>query len=108
MLVLSRHDVVASLDERQLIEVLADAFVASSEGRTSVPPRVGAFSGHGLLAAMPAFASGVLETKLVSVFAGNAGSATPTHQALIAVFDPEDGRPLALMDGTHITAVRTA
>ena len=31
----------------------------------------------------------------------------PTHQALIAVFDPDDGRPLALLDGTAITAVRT-
>ncbi|MEA2443378.1 MAG: hypothetical protein QOJ12_670, partial [Thermoleophilales bacterium] len=31
-----------------------------------------------------------------------------THQAAIMVFDPENGTPLALMDGTHITATRTA
>jgi ornithine cyclodeaminase len=31
-----------------------------------------------------------------------------THQAVIAVFDPENGTPLALMDGTYITATRTA
>ena len=29
----------------------------------------------------------------------------PSHQALIAVFDAETGTPLAVMDGTHITAV---
>jgi ornithine cyclodeaminase len=31
-----------------------------------------------------------------------------THQAVIVVFDPENGTPLALMDGTYITATRTA
>jgi ornithine cyclodeaminase/alanine dehydrogenase-like protein (mu-crystallin family) len=31
----------------------------------------------------------------------------PTHQALIALFDEVDGSPLALLDGTGITAVRT-
>ena len=108
MLVLSRHDVAACLDEARLIDAVADAFVALSDGRTSVPPRVGAASNSGLLAAMPAFASGLLETKLVSVFPGNAETNTPTHQAVIVLFDPDDGTPVALMDGTHITAVRTA
>jgi len=108
VLALSRDDVAACLDESELIDRLADAFVACSNGTTSVPPRVAAFSGAGLLGAMPAYASGILETKLVSVFPGNEGTATPTHQALIAIFDPDDGRPLALLDGTHITAVRTA
>src|SRR5205823_6260372 len=31
-----------------------------------------------------------------------------THQALIAVFDQPNGTPVALMDGTYITATRTA
>jgi ornithine cyclodeaminase/alanine dehydrogenase-like protein (mu-crystallin family) len=32
----------------------------------------------------------------------------PTHQALIALVDPATGTPTALMDGTYITAMRTA
>src|SRR6185312_16154532 len=32
----------------------------------------------------------------------------PTHQAEIVVFDPENGSPVAVMDGTYITAMRTA
>ena len=32
----------------------------------------------------------------------------PTHQAVILVFDAETGSPRALMDGTFITAARTA
>jgi alanine dehydrogenase len=105
VLVLSQEDVRRLLDVDELIDALADAFVDVSAGRASVPPRVAAFVPEkGLLAAMPGYAAGVLETKLVSVFPDH----EPSHQALIAVFDPETGTPLALMDGTYITATRTA
>jgi ornithine cyclodeaminase/alanine dehydrogenase-like protein (mu-crystallin family) len=56
---------------------------------------------------MPGYLDGVLETKLVSVFPGNHERGLPSHQALIALFDAETGSPLAVMDGTHITAART-
>jgi ornithine cyclodeaminase/alanine dehydrogenase-like protein (mu-crystallin family) len=48
-----------------------------------------------------------LELKLVSVFPKNHERGRPSHQALIALFDEEDGTPLAIMDGTYITAIRT-
>jgi alanine dehydrogenase len=56
---------------------------------------------------MPGYLNGILESKLVSVFPNNHDRSLPSHQALIALFDAEDGRPLSVMDGTHITAVRT-
>ncbi|MEY2433054.1 MAG: hypothetical protein QOC92_2779 [Acidimicrobiaceae bacterium] len=81
-----------------------------SAGRASVPPRVGATVADrgAILAAMPAYlpSSGALETKLVSVFPQNRDR--PTHQAVICCFDPDNGTPTALMDGTLITAMRTA
>jgi ornithine cyclodeaminase/alanine dehydrogenase-like protein (mu-crystallin family) len=52
---------------------------------------------------MPGYVDGVLAAKLVTLFPGH----EPSHQALIAVFDAETGTPVAVMDGTHITAVRT-
>jgi alanine dehydrogenase len=104
VLVLSQFDVRRLLDLDQLIDALADAFVQVSTGGASVPPRVAAFvPERGLLAAMPGYAAGVLETKLVSVFPDS----EPSHQALIALFDDATGTPLAVMDGTHITAART-
>ena len=72
-----------------------------------MPPRIAARSQQGLLGAMPGYLNGILETKLVSVFPNNEDRSLPSHQALIALFDAEDGRPLAVMDGTHITAIRT-
>jgi alanine dehydrogenase len=105
MLVLTRAQVRELLDVDALLDALERAFVELSAGRTSVPPRVAASTELGFLAAMPGYADGILETKLVSVFAGNRD--LPTHQATISLFDDEDGRPLALMDGTEITATRT-
>jgi len=107
VLVLSRADVRRLLDLDQLLDALERAFVELSAGRASVPQRIAAQTERGLLAAMPGYAEGILETKLVSVFAGNHEVGLPTHQATIALFDDETGKPLALMDGTEITAVRT-
>jgi alanine dehydrogenase len=107
VLVLSRAEVRRLLDLEQLLEALERVFVELSAGRVSVPPRISAATGRGFLAAMPGYADGILETKLVSVFAGNHEAGLPSHQATIALFDDETGKPLALMDGTEITAVRT-
>ena len=110
MLVLSRAEVETLLDLEALVDALAEAFVDLTEGRASMPQRVAAFSGHGLLGVMPAYlpSANMLETKLVTLFEHNAGTELPTHQAAIAVFDPERGAMTALMDGTYITATRTA
>lgn len=111
MLILSRGDVEALLDLDSLIESLADAMADLSAGRASAPPRVGAFvPGGAMLAAMPGYVPSLaaLETKLVSLFPGNAHGPLPTHQAVIVTFDPANGTPLALLDGTYITAMRTA
>jgi ornithine cyclodeaminase/alanine dehydrogenase-like protein (mu-crystallin family) len=103
VLVLSQQEVARLLDLDLLLERLERAFVELSAGRASVPPREAAFAPRGFLAAMPGYVDGVLAAKLVSVFPEH----EPSHQALIAVFDAETGAPRAVMDGTHITAVRT-
>jgi ornithine cyclodeaminase/alanine dehydrogenase-like protein (mu-crystallin family) len=108
ILVLGRDDVADLLDVDALLPALRGAFRAFSAGTTSVPPRIGAFTPGGVLAAMPAFVpDGGFGVKLVSVFPGNHAHGLPSHQALIAVFDDTTGTLQALMDGTHITAVRT-
>jgi ornithine cyclodeaminase len=111
VLILSRAEVRELLDLDALIDALADAMADLSAGRASVPDRIAAPvpERDALLAAMPGYVPslGALVSKLVSLFPRNAGSAIPTHQAVIAVFDPETGSPVALIDGTEITAVRT-
>ena len=108
MLVLSRSDVEELLDLDALLDALAAAHAELSAGQASLVPRMGAFAGEtGILGAMPAYApSSGLGCKLVTLFPGNRDR--PTHQAMIALFEPGTGTPVALMDGTYITAMRTA
>jgi ornithine cyclodeaminase len=112
MLFLNQHEVETLLDLDRLVEALGPAMAELSAGRVSMPPRVVAQVREwgGLLAAMPAFlgSTPILETKLVSVFPENAARGLPSHQAVILVFDTRTGSPRALLDGTAITAMRTA
>ncbi|MCX4638964.1 ornithine cyclodeaminase family protein [Streptomyces sp. P9-2B-2] len=112
MLVLGRSQVEALLEMDALIDALASAMTDLSAGRASAPDRVAVTvpERDGFLAAMPGHvpSAGVLMSKLVSVFPHNGGTRVPTHQALIVAFDPHTGEPTALLDGTAITAARTA
>src|SRR5205085_11057340 len=64
MLFLSERDVRELLDLDQLVDALADAHVALSEGSASMPPRIAAFVEEwgGLLGAMPAYVPGTALT----------------------------------------------
>jgi alanine dehydrogenase len=109
MLVISRTEVESLLDLDALRDTVAGAMRAVSEGRVSMPPRIAAtLPERGLVAAMPAYLpdSEQVAVKLVSLFPGN--TTLPTHQALVVVFSPETGEPVALLDGTAITVARTA
>jgi alanine dehydrogenase len=109
MLVLNRAQVEDLLDLDALVEAVAAALAELSAGVASMPPRIAALvpEQEGLLGTMPAYLpSAGLAVKLVTVFPHNRDR--HSHQAAIMVFDPENGSPLALMDGTYITATRTA
>lgn len=101
----------ALLDLDGLIDALGVAMADLSAGRALVPDRIGALvpEREGRLIAMPGYVPslGALVSKLVSLFPPNAGTAVPTHQAVIAVFNAETGSPAAILDGTEITAART-
>lgn len=110
MLVLSAAEVAALLDLDALADALQAAMAELSAGLASVPPRVAAQvpGRDAMLAAMPAYlpSAGALTAKLVSLFPRNQDC--PTHHALICCFDPATGTPVAVIDGTYVTAARTA
>jgi ornithine cyclodeaminase/alanine dehydrogenase-like protein (mu-crystallin family) len=109
---LSRRDVESALDPDRLLEAVAAAMAEVSSGAASVPMRTAAMvaDAGGALMAMPAYVPGAaaLAAKLVTQFPGNADRGLPTHLALVAVFAPDTGQPVAVMDGELITAARTA
>ena len=109
MLLLTRAEVEELLDLDELVDALARAHERLSAADVSMPPRIAALvpEREALLGVMPAYVPGeALACKLVTLFPQNRDR--PTHQAAILVFDHANGTPLALMDGTYITAARTA
>jgi alanine dehydrogenase len=109
VILLSQEEVRELLDLDELVDALAAAHMDLSAGEASMPPRIAALvqQQDGLLGVMPSYLpSAGLACKLVTLFPHNKDR--ETHQAVICVFDPENGSPLALMDGTYVTATRTA
>lgn len=109
LLYLSRAEVERLLDIDSMLDALGKALVVFSSGITSVPPRSAArVADRGLVGVMAGYVPGIaLEVKLVSVFPANHHRELPSHQGLITIFDEDTGTPLAVMDGTYITAIRT-
>jgi thiomorpholine-carboxylate dehydrogenase len=64
--------------------------------------------GKRYLGIMPAVTEEAMGLKLVSFYPVNAGTGVPTHLAMILLFRPDTGEPLAVMDGRLITEMRTA
>ena len=109
MLILTREEVEAALDPQALLDAVSAGFQALSMGAVDAPPRQ-AVSGDGgqVLLMGGRVADGPVAAKLVGVFGGNAARGLDTHLALVCLLDATTGRPLALMDGEAITALRTA
>ncbi|MCY3946569.1 MAG: ornithine cyclodeaminase family protein [Anaerolineaceae bacterium] len=63
---------------------------------------------RGILLAMPALAEEAMAIKVITVMPGNHGTPYDSHMGAVILFDSQYGRPLALMDATEITAIRTA
>jgi ornithine cyclodeaminase len=53
-------------------------------------------------------AGGMLGVKAGGYFPGNAARGITNHQSMVYLFDPESGRPTAMVGGNLLTALRTA
>jgi len=110
VLTLSDDDVARVLSYERLIPAMEKALSDFSAGRVIQPVRnmLTIEEGKRFLGIMPAVAEDAMGAKLVCFFPKNAGSKVPTHLAMIALFEPDTGQPLAFLDGRLITEMRTA
>jgi len=110
VMTLSESEVMRLLDPMALLDGLADGFRALARGEVQSPPRPEiTVPGKGFLLSMPAWRPGSpMMVKMVSVFEGNLEIGLPNHLAVIQLFDETSGQPICVMDGTYITAIRTA
>lgn len=111
-LVISYRDVRRLLPMATCIDLMAEALSVLGRGEAENPLRWGMRlpEGRGLLGMMPGEMTtpSALGLKIVSVFPGNHGTAYDSHQGIVALFDPQRGYPIAIVDAAEITAIRTA
>jgi ornithine cyclodeaminase/alanine dehydrogenase-like protein (mu-crystallin family) len=107
---LSEERVSELLRWDRLIAAMETALAGFSGGRVLQPVRnmLTIEEGKRYLGIMPAVAEDAMGVKLVSFYPGNAGTGVPTHLAMVLLFRPDTGEPLAVMDGRLITEMRTA
>jgi len=109
--ILSAADLRRALPMVQAVEAMKDAYRQLSLGQAVVPlrSRLPVDEAGGVTLIMPALVSSSREmaVKLVSVFPGNRQRGLPTIHAAVVVFDPTSGQPIALIEGSSLTALRT-
>lgn len=110
-LILSLDDVKSVLAMGPCIDAVEEAFRQYSLGNVVQPtrPTIKIAEHRALINAMPAYIGGVeaLGVKWVGGYLGNPALGLPVVQAIIILNDGTNMSPLAVMNGTYITAVRT-
>ena len=106
-----RSEVRQTLNMATVLRLVEDAFRQHGERKVQMPPKMYlTFDRYdGDLRIMPAYlpeveAAGV---KVVNVHPGNYAYSLPTVLATILINDPQTGRCLGVMDGSHVTNLRT-
>ncbi len=111
MRILTGGDVRRAVTMGDAIDAVKTAFAELSIGRALVPVRTGLSThAHGGTALyMPAYlpTAPTLGVKAVSVYPGNHDRGLPTIFAAVLLQDAGTGRPIALLDGIYLTALRT-
>jgi len=113
LLVLSEHDVERMLTFPECIAVMEDALSALARGEVHQPLRriVRPADSPGFLGLMPAYRGGARPAwglKEICLFPGNPARGLDTHLGAVILHSGETGEPLAIMNASAITAIRTA
>jgi ornithine cyclodeaminase len=109
--VLRGAEIRALMPMAACIDLMATTMVAVSAGRARIPLRqVMAASAGGMFGIMPGYLAEPegFGIKLLSLFPGNPAAGLSSHLGLVLLFEPEHGRPVAILDAAELTAVRTA
>lgn len=109
--IISRKEVAQAVKMPEAIEAVKKSYIQLSAGKAEVPlrARIEVKKEKGVSLFMPAYLaeSETMGVKVVTVFPNNQKKGLPTIYATVLVLDTETGRPLAVIEATYLTAIRT-
>jgi len=112
VLVVNHEEVKRYLPMSDCMEAMENALTLLNSGHAMNPLRNVLWlpDKAGLMAMMPASLSkpAVMGLKAISVFPGNSKTGFDSHQGVVMLFETRNGRLLAVIDATEVTAIRTA
>ena len=112
VLILSGADVRRLLPMRDCIPVIERVMRIVSRGGAQLPLRIGVTppGDHNVMAVMPGYIDepAAMGAKVVAVYPSNPQHGLSSHMGVVVLFDPHRGVPIAMMDASAITGLRTA
>lgn len=112
ILIVGQKEVRTWLPMAECIDAMSNALIELKQGKAENPDRTAMWLPNkaGILGMMPAnmIEKGVMGLKAFSVLPGNIGTKFDAHQGFVLLFETKNGQPLAVMDASEITAIRTA
>lgn len=111
MRIINKTEIEQILTMEYAVEAVQECFLSYYKKEAALPvrTRIEPEGKNGKILFMPAYlpSSEGLGVKVVSVYPENREKGFQTIFSTILLNDPDTGRPLAVMDGEHITAIRT-
>ena len=109
--IINAKEVRQLMSMSECIDVMSDAMISASTGTVSVIPRhfTSIIDDSTLLGLMPGSSEelNVFGVKLISFYRSNPQKSLPAIQGFVALFNFENGKPLAIIDAAELTAIRT-
>jgi len=107
MLCLSEREIVEAVSFAEVIGAVESAMILYERKDFYMPQRIHADYAGNTLLLMPCFSERVFSTKLVSLFPSNTKKGIPVLCGTMILNDGETGEPLALLNASTLTALRT-
>lgn len=109
MLILTEGDVNQSLSMIDAINVMEEAFIKYANKNFIMPERVfSKVTDENTFMLMPCYVDDCIGLKVATTFPTNSGTKEPVTQGVIMINDRKTGKALALINGTLLTAIKTA
>lgn len=106
-LVLTRKEIESLVTMREAMIAVEEAFRLYANSKALMPPKIYLDLEEGDFRAMPSAMMGYAGVKWVNSHPKNPEKGLPTVMAVYVLNDASNGFPLAIMDATYITSLRT-